>query len=247
MVEWGRAEAVAALLTRWRTVSRFAEIVVAGIEMVMRLARLEDRRAKLTRYASRLNVAFSGRGLPALVLMTDDRTGADWAEAVLALPRASAVVVRHRQTSARAALALRLLPLCRARGILLLVADDLGLASRIGADGVHLPELRAQIIPAARRGNARWLVTVSAHSRAAVMRAGLLGADAVLVSPIFATQSHLGSTGLGMVKFSAMILGSRCPVYALGGIDDETITRLGSLALAGVALIGGWLEAERRF
>ena len=50
-----------------------------------------------------------------------------------------------------------------------------------------------------------------------------------------------------MVKFAAMILGSRCPVYALGGIDDETITRLGPLALAGVALIGGWLEAERRF
>lgn len=75
--------------------------------------------------------------------MTDDTREADWAEAVAALPRGAAVIVRHREPHAREALARRLRAIARAQGVKLLVADDPALAVRVGADGVHVPELAA--------------------------------------------------------------------------------------------------------
>ncbi len=210
----------------------------AGMGGVMSGSGSTEARAKLARYAGRLN-ARCGRGLPALVLMTDDTLAVDWMEAVRALPRGSAVVVRHREAGAREALALGLLVVCRARGVKLLIADDVMLAVRLRADGVHLPQARM-----AKVGQARaqfGLVTVSAHDRAAVVRACVLGADAVFVSPVFATASHAGRGGLGVVRLAAMSAGCGCPVYALGGVDANSINRLGGLRLAGVALVRGWL------
>ncbi len=171
--------------------------------------------------------------------MTDDTLAVDWMEAVRTLPRGSAVVVRHREGRAREALARLLRPVCRARGIRLLIGDDVKLAVRLRVDGVHLPEARM-----AKVGQARaqfGLVTVSAHDRAAVVRAGVLGADAVFVSPVFATASHAGRGGLGVVRFAAMSAGSGCPVNALGGVDANSIGRLGGVRLAGVALVRGWI------
>ncbi|MDZ4738664.1 MAG: thiamine phosphate synthase [Alphaproteobacteria bacterium] len=197
-----------------------------------------QNRAKLARKALRLN-ARCGRGLPSLVLMTDDTLVVDWVEAVRALPRGSAVVVRHREARAREALALGLRVVCDARGVKLLIADDVKLAVRLRADGVHLPQARMAKVGVARAQFG--LVTVSAHDRAAVARACVLGADAVFVSPVFATASHAERGALGVVRFAAMSAGCACPVYALGGIDANSINRLGGLRLAGVALMRGWL------
>ena len=213
-------------------------MVGAGMGGVMKGETVTQNRAKLACKALRLN-ARCGRGGPSLVLMTDDTLAVDWVGAVAALPRGSAVVVRHREGRAREALALRLRPVCRARGVTLLIADDVKLAVRVRADGVHVPQARMAKVSEARAR--AMMVTVSAHDRAAVVRAGVLGADAVFVSPVFATASHAGSEGLGVVRLAAMIAGSRCPAYALGGIDARSINSLGAVRLAGVAFIRGWL------
>lgn len=165
--------------------------------------------------------------------MTDDARAADWAEAVAALPRGAAVIVRHREARAREALAQRLRPIARARGVKLLVADDAGLAVRVGADGVHVPERKVAAIAGLRARHPRWIITISAH--------GLVrnaSADAVLLSPVFATASHAGRAGLGVVRFAAL---SRGRVYALGGVDAASVQRLAASNACGIALIGGWI------
>lgn len=173
--------------------------------------------------------------------MTDDTLAADWASAVFALPRGSAVVVRHREARAREVLARLLRPVCVARGVKLLIADDVKLAARVRADGVHLPQARLAKIPDARARHPRWLVTGAAHDRASLVRAAGLGADAVIVSPIFSTQSHAGREGLGVVRLAAMAVRRGCPVYALGGIDAHSIGRISAVPVTGVALIRGWV------
>ena len=178
--------------------------------------------------------------MPPLVLMTDDARAADWVEAAAALPAGSAVIVRHRDASAREALARRLRPLCAALRIKLLIADDAGLAFRVRADGLHLPQARAAKLAAARRANGRWLLTTSAHDRAAVVRAR--NADAVFVSPAFTTASHPERAALGPVRLAALAAGAT-NVYALGGIDAASIGRLAGTQIAGVALIGSWVRS----
>lgn len=205
--------------------------IVAG------MGSLGEARGKLARAAARLN-ARHGRGLPSLILMTDDTRDVDWGEAVSALPRGAAVIVRHRDARARYALARRLRDVAVARGVKVLIADDEGLAVRVRADGLHVPQKHAARVAAIRARHPFWLVTASAHDKAAMR----VGADAVIAGPVFATASHPGAGGLGVARFAALLAGER-RVYALGGVDADSVQRLSALRLSGVALIGGWIRS----
>jgi thiamine-phosphate pyrophosphorylase len=209
---------------------------MAGVET------LNEARGKLARWALRLN-ARDGRGLPALILMTDDMRDADWTEAVRALPQGSAIVVRHRDGPAREALARRLKPICAARRVKLLIADDAGLAERVRGDGVHVPEKHVARVAPLKALHPHWLVTTSAHNARAVEAASRAGADAVLIAPAFATASHPQRAALGALRLAALAAQARVAAYALGGIDADSIARLSAARLSGVALIGGWTRA----
>lgn len=204
---------------------------------------MNEVQANLARRARALNTRNAqGRALPAIVLMTDDEREADWAAAVGALPQRSAVIVRHRDEKHRERLARKLRPLCRARRVVLLVAEDVALALRIGADGVHVPERQVAKLPGLRARNARWLITCSAHGPAAVRRATRFGADAAFVSPVFATASHPSGQALGVTRFAALAREGGS-VYALGGVATKTIRRLAAHRIVGIALIGGWIKS----
>lgn len=170
--------------------------------------------------------------------MTDDTRDADWVEAVSALPRGAAVIVRHRDRRAREILALRLRGVALARDVKLLIADDEALAVRVCADGMHVPQRHGARAAAIKARHPQWLVTASAHD-AAAMR---VSADAVILGPLFATASHPGAASLGVVRFAAIAQRGR-RVYALGGVDAASVRRLAALTICGIALIGGWTRS----
>ena len=187
----------------------------------------------LAKLARRLKIP----GLPPLILMTDGRRLPDPAAAVAGLPRGSAVIARHRDGRGLEALARSLAGPCRRRGVRLLVSGNGRLAWSVGADGLHLPEAMARRGPIRRRPG--WLVTAAAHSPAALARAAAAGADAALLSPVFATAGHPGALPLGPLLFAAWCRDSPLPVYALGGINSGTARRLMGANPAGFAGIGG--------
>ena len=125
----------------------------------------------------------------------------------------------------------------RRRGLVLLVAGDVELAIRLGAQGLHLPEAELHRAPALRLRQPHWLLTGAAHGRQALNKAARLGLDAVLLSPVFATASHPGGAFLGPLRFQALSRGRALPVLALGGIDAETVRRL-PVGASGIAAIG---------
>ena len=197
----------------------------------------------LTDIMRRLNLrgACGARPLPPLILMTDDERLADPEPVIAALPRGSAVIVRHYRAPGRAALARRLRRLCRARGVLLLIAGDARLAVAVGADGVHLPEAMVRAAPQ------RWrlwcpgrLVTAAAHSPAALFLAARAGADAALLSPVFPTASHPQAASLGPLRFARWCRRAPLPVFALGGVGAHTARRLAGCGAVGIAGIGGF-------
>ena len=116
--------------------------------------------------------------------------------------------------------AARLRGLAWARGLILLIADDPALARAIGANGLHLPEVRAREAAHWRAKNPGWLITASAHSSAAVLRAA--HADAVLLSPVFATGSHKNARTLSAVRARLIARGLPMPLFALGGVTAGT-------------------------
>lgn len=196
-------------------------------------------RAKLASAAARLNARSHFAGLlPPLVLMTDDERLPDPAAAARALPRGSLVILRARNDARRTALAEDLGRIARTRDLFLLIANDPALAARAGADGLHLPEARAGEAAHWRALHPSWLITCAAHSAQAMRRARNARADAVLLSPVFATKSHRGAKVLGATRLRMLTQDAGLPVYALGGIDVRTALMLGGANVAGIAAIG---------
>ncbi|MCC5995446.1 MAG: thiamine phosphate synthase [Oceanicaulis sp.] len=115
-----------------------------------------------------------------------------------------------------------------------LVAADPELAAKCGAHGVHWPE---RMLAQARRVRFP-VMTASAHSPGAVRRAGGL-VDAVFVSPVFASASPSAGRPIGPWRAAAAARRARCPVYALGGINETSVRRLRGLGLAGAAAVDG--------
>lgn len=198
----------------------------------------ELARRKLARAALALNARAGFAGLlPALVLMTDEKRLADPQAAARAMPKGSAIVVRHSKDRPRTELAHELAEIARARGLVLLIAGDAKLADEVHADGLHLPEARAGEVADWRARRPSWLITVAAHSADALRHAAQAGAHAAFLAPVFPTKSHPGRTALGPVRFITMAKGTAIPVYALGGITARNVARLNNARVAGIAAI----------
>ena len=201
-------------------------------------------RAKLARAAYRLNARYPR--LPALILMTDERRLPDPVAAVRTLPKGAAVILRHTDTNARAALAQSLSPVARSRGLLLLIANDAPLAARLGCAGVHLSELHAHEAAHLKALHPSWFITVAAHSARAVARAKLCKADAVLLAAPFPTESHIGRAALGAARFRFLARSASVPLYALGGVNAQNVSAVACAHVAGIAAIEALLPIKAR-
>jgi thiamine-phosphate pyrophosphorylase len=183
-----------------------------------------------------------------LVAMTDAQRGGDPLRLAAALPAGAWLIFRHYDAPDRSVLAIKLARICRARRLQLLIAGDLGLALATGA-GLHLPEFQAarpapKIRLWRRRGGGP--LTVAAHGRGALIRAVRLGADYVLLSPIFATASHPGAKPLGLIALRHLAGHSRIDIVALGGITAQRLGLLRHAGISGVAAIGALNPAAPR-
>jgi len=171
-----------------------------------------------------------------LLLLTDAARLFDPEAAIRRLPKGSGVILRDYRHPERAILAARLARLCRQRHLLFLVAEDAHLARKVKADGLHLPERALRRPPLNLRAFS--LVTAAAHGSQGLRRAAMIGADAALLSPVFATASHPGAPALGPLKFAVLAGKALLPLYALGGMTSEKARRLKNVRLAGIAGIG---------
>lgn len=171
--------------------------------------------------------------LPPLIVLTDPRRFPDVAAFAERVPEGAVLIHRHfgRDEAAREAQALR--RIADRHGFVFLVAADPALALQTGADGVHWPERMAH--QARVRHPAGMVMSVSAHSRRAVQRGVRLGADAILLSPVFATASPGAGAPLGVWKAGAIARASAGPVYALGGVTAGRARRLAGLGFSGIA------------
>ena len=103
--------------------------------------------------------------------------------------------------------------LARSCDHVVILADSALTATEWGADGIYGAP---RALWPRRRG---LLHLATAHDMAEIGLANRLGADAVLVSPVFATRSHPGGRALGPALFRQLAQYSLAPVIALGGMD----------------------------
>lgn len=127
---------------------------------------------------------------------------------------------------------------CDARSLRLLVGVNERLALAVDADGLHLPEWAVSRLPALRRRRPRWLLTAAAHSLTAARRAATAGADGVVVSAVFPSESPSAGRPIGPLRLAGIARATPAPVIALGGVNGRSVRRLLSTGVAGVAAVG---------
>lgn len=178
--------------------------------------------------------------VPSVWLMTDERvTEGALMRGIARLPHGSVVVLRHYGLAAdeRYGLFRRVRKAARRRNCKVLLAGWPDLARRWGADGHH-----GRGRTPAFKG---WLHSAAVHDLSELRSAEALGADVVLLSPLFSTRSHPGQPSLGSARFAAIARRSKLPVIALGGVHPRHAAMVRQLGAVGFAAIDG-LTGRRR-
>ncbi|HEY3947928.1 thiamine phosphate synthase [Phenylobacterium sp.] len=178
-----------------------------------------------------------GPALPSLLFFTDPARTPDPEAVATRLPRGAGVVFRAFGALDAEARGRRLAAIARRRGLVLLVGADAGLAARIGADGVHLPERAAHRARRLKAAHPHWLVTAAAHSPRAARRALAAGAEAVVVSTVFASRSASAGAPMGPIRLAILVGRAGGPVYGLGGVDNKKARLLKGTGLVGLAAV----------
>ncbi len=121
--------------------------------------------------------------------------------------------------------------ICAAREVAFIVNDSIGLAKRLGADGVHLGQDDGTVEDARERLGREAQIGVTCHaSRHLAMEAGEAGADYVAFGAFFPTETKQTEhrAGLDLLSWWQGIF--EIPCVAIGGITPDNC---GPLVAAG--------------
>ncbi len=156
---------------------------------------------------------------------------------------AKAIQLRDKRRCISCANAKQLLELCHAYQAPLIVNDDLELAARIGADGVHLGRTDAALSQARERLGPEAIVGISCYADLdQAIRAARSGATYVAFGAFFpsATKPNAASAPIGLLSAAKAVLA--CPIVAIGGITPEngaSLLKAGADLLAAIAGVFG--------
>ena len=166
---------------------------------------------------------------PNVWLVSDARNDAALEQILRQLPRGSGLIFRHYHLgqSARRARFAELKRIARSRGHIVALSANPEGARRWGADAAYGSPRSLARGPATLR-------LVTAHSLRELAQAHRARADAVLLSPVYPTQSHPGQCALGPVRFRLLAVRALVPVIALGGMNPRRARHLGAARWAAV-------------
>lgn len=154
------------------------------------------------------------------------------------------ILIREKQMDSARLLAFssRMRALTRDAGARLIIHTRADIARAVEADGVHVETGGMGELPAIRNWAEGFPLSLSAscHNLTEIKWAHAMGADFALLSPVFPTGSHPGSSSLGEKNFKKLAKAALIPVIALGGIRPENRHLINNF---GIAVISAILDA----
>ena len=138
-----------------------------------------------------------------------------------------------------------LLGLCRAHGALLIINDDVELASRCGADGVHVGASDTPLAQARARLGAEAVIGVScANSLQRALAAQAAGADYVAFGRFFPSLTKPDAPQADPELLATLRPQLQLPVCVIGGITPDNAPDLIARGTDMVAAVEGVFGAE---
>ena len=144
---------------------------------------------------------------------------------------------KHLDEVAFLAEAERFVALCREKGAVSIINDNVEIAARTGADGVHVGQEDLAAGRARELLGPDKLIGVSAHSVEEALAAQAAGADYLGVGAAFVTGTKTDATPITRETIRAITAAVDIPVVAIGGISAGNILELADCGLDGVAVV----------
>ncbi|MBQ0139015.1 MAG: thiamine phosphate synthase [Kurthia sp.] len=128
--------------------------------------------------------------------------------------------------------------MCRAYRVPFIVNDDVELALKIEADGIHVGQDDTAITEIRALAKDK-IVGVSVHNEQELTFAIQQGADYVGIGPIYSTKSKLDAKPPAGLNFLSMARRqySDFPIVGIGGIDESNARHVRSRGADGIAVI----------
>ena len=131
----------------------------------------------------------------------------------------------------------RFVALCREKGAVSIINDNVEIAAQTGADGVHVGQEDLEAGRARELLGPDKLIGVSAHSVEEALAAQAAGADYLGVGAMFPTGTKQDTRPVSYDTLKAICAAVDIPVVAIGGIGAGNVAELAGSGIAGVAVV----------
>lgn len=131
----------------------------------------------------------------------------------------------------------RFVALCREKGAVSIINDDVDIALAADADGVHVGQEDLAAGRAREVLGPDKIVGVSAHNVDEALAAQAAGADYLGVGAAFSTGTKTDAKPITRETIHAVTAAVEIPAVAIGGITRENLPQLSGCGLAGVAVV----------
>ena len=144
---------------------------------------------------------------------------------------------KHLNEEAFLAEAERFVALCREKGVISIINDNVEIAAKVNADGVHVGQEDLEAGRARALLGPDRIIGVSAHNVEEALAAQAAGANYLGTGAAFVTGTKTDAKPISRETIRAVTAAVDIPVVAIGGITRDNLPELKDCGLDGVAVV----------
>ncbi len=159
---------------------------------------------------------------------------------------ATCIQLREKELEEEAFLAeaMEIAPLCKRYGVPLFINDNVKIAVKCHAEGVHVGQEDMKAADVRKLVGEDMMIGVSAHSVEEALEAERNGADCLGVGSMFSTSTKTDVALLPKETLRQICEAVKIPVVAIGGINEHNILELSGTGVDGAAIVSAIFGAE---
>lgn len=140
--------------------------------------------------------------------------------------------------------ALEIRKLCREYRVPFIINDNVDVALRCDADGVHVGQSDMKAMDVRAKLGADKIIGVSARTVAQALEAERMGADYLGVGAVFSTSTKLDAHTVSREAIRDICDAVSIPVVAIGGISEKNLMQLKNTGVDGVAVVSAIFSSD---
>lgn len=140
--------------------------------------------------------------------------------------------------------AIEIKELCHKYGVPLIINDNLEVALKSGADGIHVGAEDITVAEIRRKVNKEFIIGATAKNVEQARKAEKDGADYLGVGAVFTSPTKKNAVRITAKQLNEICNSVSIPAVAIGGISLDNVSEIAGCGMNGIAVISAIFEAD---